>query len=354
MRFDSTGIRERLRQFWESPAQFGMERKPLYVYLMNIVRDRRVLVRGFNILHDELDLATVRGDGPMYAAGADFSAPCVLTTMAHTNCGDRIHQGETMTAYENIVGRRFATMNELGEVKEEKFFPTGGGADSGPTLAHVTIAHAIDSDIRRALYEGNPRSFMLAGFDIQTHVGRLDTGSSTVFGKTPESDYRQPRASCGAIVGALTGYDPSNIVHQRLRADLGEESFSYLTKSRIVTKDGVDITCLVAASIVAVQGMYNTIDALTHELDERGMAHLTASVAINRPSKDDTIVYLSRATVADGSVKVQGFGTDARKYGGRMVDHDGDRRILLTYDGLELESFKAETRHYTPTAAPAH
>ena len=43
--------------------------------------------------------------------------------------------------------------------------------------------------------------------------------------------------------------------------------------------------------------MLNTAGALETELDERGMGHLTASLTVNRPHADDTIIYLARATV---------------------------------------------------------
>ena len=154
--------------------------------------------------------------------------------------------------------------------------------------------------------------------------------------------------ACGAVVGTLKSYNPENAVHRRLRDDLGEANFKYLTEQGVKTKDGVDVTAAVAAAIVAIQGMLNTAAALETELDERGVGHLTASLTVNRPHLDDTIVYFARATVFDGEVKVQGFGTDASKYGGRIGEYRGDRRLFLTYDGIDANEQPIRTWKYKP------
>jgi hypothetical protein len=165
-----------------------------------------------------------------------------------------------------------------------------------------------------------------------THVGRLDDGTTTVFGKTRESPWRSPRAACGAIVGAISAYNPDNGVHRRLRRDLGEENFEVFLRGRTTTVEGIDITDVVAASIVAVQGMRNVLTALTAELDERGIGLVTASVTVNRVGRPDTLIYLGRGTVFDGQLRTQGFGCSAQRYGGRMVDVEGDRRLELLDD----------------------
>jgi len=59
------------------------------------------------------------------ACGIDFSLPSVCTTLAKTNCGDRIGQGEAAELYHKAVAGRFATISELGDLKLESFFPTG-------------------------------------------------------------------------------------------------------------------------------------------------------------------------------------------------------------------------------------
>jgi hypothetical protein len=86
----------------------------------------------------------------MKACGADMSLPSVVTTLAYTNCGDRIHQGEATKRYRDVVASRFATLSEIGELKLEAFFPAGGGTDNGATLAHVTVAHELDEQLKAA------------------------------------------------------------------------------------------------------------------------------------------------------------------------------------------------------------
>ncbi len=338
--FNPSIAQSRINQFWGLNAEFGLEHSSVHVFLSEIVSDRYVLVNGLQLLHDELQLAGLgdsdaEGDDVM-ACGADLSLPTVMTTLAHTNCGDRIHQGEATTSYEDIVAQRFACMSEVGEYKLEAFSPTGGGTDDGNTLAHVTVAHQLDAPLRKRIYDGNPASFILVNIDLKTHVGRLDTAHGKfLIGQTQESKWREPRAACGAVVGALKAYNENNNVHRRIRSDLGEANYAFLTERGVKTRDGVDVTAAVASSIVAIQGMLNTAKALEGELDERGMGHLTASLTVNRPHLDDTIVYLTRATVFNGETKVQGFGTDATKYSGRVVEYHGDRRLLLIYNGMD-------------------
>jgi hypothetical protein len=71
----------------------------------------------------------------------------------------------------------------------------------------------------------------------------------------------------------------------------------------------------------------------------RGLAHLTASLTVNRPGLPDTLVYLARATVFNGEHASQGFGVDARKYSGQMSMHRKERRLKLTYDGAAETAF---------------
>ncbi len=351
MRFDPSLARARLERFWSLQAEFGQEHNAYRVYLNEIVSDRYVLVNGLQLLRDELQLAgdaEVDGEDVM-ACGADLSLPSVMTTLAHTNCGDRIHQGEATTSYEQVVASRFACMSEIGEHKLEAFSPTGGGTDDGHTLAHVTVAHALDEPIRKRLYEGNAQSYLLVNIDLKTHLGRLeDDRGRLIIGRTQESKWREPRTACGAGMGAIKHYNPDNGVHRRIREDLGEENFELLTRHGVHSRDGVDITAAVASSIVAIQGMLNTAKALETELDQRGVGHLTASMTVNRPHMDDTIVYLARATVFNGETRVQGFGTDASRYSGRTVEHRGDKRLLLLYDRLDSGEHTIRTNTYEP------
>ncbi len=176
-------------------STFGVETDAIRIYLDEIVSDRYSLVNGMQILHDELQLA-FWGSSDVKACAADLSQPTVITTLAHTNCGDRIQREATPT-YERIVGThlipvrdfppspqlaqgsRFATLSEDGRRKVEMFSPAGGGTDDGYAyaesyagsemtfssscsfiLAHVTVAHQMDSRIRHALYNGNPKSYV--------------------------------------------------------------------------------------------------------------------------------------------------------------------------------------------------
>ena len=151
----------------------------------------------------------------------------------------------------------------------------------------------------------------------------MDKDGKQVYGKTRESPWREPRAACGAIVSALTGFQPENSIHRRIRSDLGERNFQFLSSQRIFTDEGVDITMAVAAAIVALRGIRNTAMALSQELDERGLGHLTASTTVNRPSRDDLVIYLARATVFNGMVSIQGLGSEAKCYSGKLVKYAG-------------------------------
>ena len=352
MKFDPSAAATRIEKLWDLNAEFGMEHNAVRVFLHEIVSDRYVLVNGLQLIHDELQLAGEReretGDD-VVACGADLSIPSVMTTLAHTNCGDRIHQGEATASYEQIVASRFAPISEVGELKLEAFSPTGGGTDDGHTLAHVTVAHMLDEPIRKRFYAANPQNYLLVNIDLKTHVGRMDAeGARLVVGRTQESKWREPRAACGAAVGTLSAYNPENGVHRRIREDLGEANYALLSTKGVRSLEGYDITTAVAVSIVAVQGMINTARALETELDERGMGHLTASVTVNRPHIDDTIIYLARATVFGGTTRIQGFGTDASKYSGRTVEYRGDKRLLLTYEGHDATAHPITATHYAP------
>ncbi|MDA0268340.1 MAG: hypothetical protein O3A14_15625 [Cyanobacteria bacterium] len=343
--FDAQATQRRVDRFWQLAASFGMERNAYHNYLNEIVSDRYALINGLQLLRDELQFAA-GSPTDMKACGADMSLPSVVTTLAYTNCGDRIHQGEATKRYRDVVASRFATLSEIGELKLEAFFPAGGGTDNGATLAHVTVAHELDEHLKQRVYAGNPQSISLVAIDLKTHVGRLQEKGQQVYGKTRESPWREPRAACGAIVGALTEYNPDNLIHRRIRTDLGEHNFDYLAHNSILTQDGVDITMAVAAIIVAVRGLRNTAMALGKEMDERGLAHLTASTTVNRPSRDDLVIYLARATVFNGTVRMQGLGTEAERYSGRLVNYAGERRLQLAYDDWDSEQLPIQDIAY--------
>ncbi|MGC1306073.1 MAG: hypothetical protein WA885_02500 [Phormidesmis sp.] len=346
--FDAASTQKRVDTFWQLPASFGMERNAYHNYLNEIVSDRYALVRGLQLLRDELQFAAASPTA-VSACGADMSLPSAVTTLAYTNCGDRIHQGEATKRYRDVVASRFATLSEIGELKLEAFFPAGGGTDNGATLAHVTVAHELDEPLKRKLYEGNPQSISLVAIDLKTHVGRLregEHGEHVVYGKTREAPWREPRAACGAIVGALHHYHPQNLIHRRIRDDLGEQNFQYLANHQILTDDGVDITMAVAAIIVAIRGVRNTAIALCQEMDERGLAHLTACTTVNRPSRDDLVIYLARATVFNGKIRIQSFGTHAERYSGQLGKYAGEQRLQLRYDDWDSEALPIEEIEY--------
>jgi hypothetical protein len=343
--FDAALAQKRIDQFWCLSASFGMERNAYHNYLNEIVSDRYALINGLQLLRDELQFAA-SSSSDINICGADLSLPSVVTTLAYTNCGDRIHQGEVTKRYRDVVASRFATLSEIGELKLEAFFPAGGGTDNGATLAHVTVAHQMDEPLRRRLYEGNPQSMVLVAIDLKTHVGRLEEGDSRIYGKTRESPWREPRHACGAIVGALSDYHPHNIIHRRIRDDLGEKNFQYLSNQKILTDDGTDITMAVASAIVAIRGIRNTAIAMTQEIDERGLAHLTASTTVNRPSRDDLVIYLARATVFNGKVRIQSLGTEAELYNGKLVKYAGEKRLQLVYNNLDAEHLPIEEIPY--------
>ena len=346
-RFDPSAAQRRIDKFWSLGAHFGLERDALDLYLHELVSDRYVLINGMQVLRDELQFAGIDPNPDVAACGADFSLPSVCTTLAHTNCGDRIHQGEATSSYEQIVGSRFATLSVTGELKLEAFSPTGGGTDNGQTLAHVTVAHQLDDRLRSSIYEGNPQSYVLVAIDLKTHCGRLDLKDGEIkFGETKESRWREPRAACGAIVGTLSRFNENNGVHQRVRHDLGEANYAFLKQQRVISEEGIDVTYVVGAAIVAIQGMKNTAEALTTEMDERGLGHTTAAITINRPDQDDTAIYLGRATVFHGRLHYQGLGTDASKYTARMIDYRGARRLQLGYCCQDMQNYVVEEHDY--------
>jgi hypothetical protein len=347
--FDPSAAKKRLDRLWNLEAHYGLERETNPVFLDEIVSDRMQLVSGLQVLRDELQFAPSPGAIDREACAADFTQPSVVTTQAYTNCGDRIHHGET-EHYQQVVASRFATISELGTLKPEAFHPTGGGTDDGATLAHVTWAHALDQPLMKRVYEGNPQSFVLCGFDLNTHVGRDVDGST--YGKTRESEWRASRAACGAIVGSLAGFDEKNGVHRRIKRDLGDANFDLLARKGVKVGGSVDVTAVVAAAIVAIQGMLDTARALTKEMDERGLAHLTASIVVNRPRVPHGLIYLARATVFGGELRMQGFGVDASKYGGSMVDERDEKRLCLTYDGATEGSFPVSTEKYDVRKVP--
>src|SRR4051794_13927170 len=92
--FDPSVARDRLERLWKLAAQFGTERGTSRVLLDEIVSDRLQLVAGLQILRDELQFAPAPAAEDREACRADLSLPSVVTTLAFTNCGDRIHQGE--------------------------------------------------------------------------------------------------------------------------------------------------------------------------------------------------------------------------------------------------------------------
>jgi len=342
------------------------------VYFEEVISDRFVLIKGFQLIRDELMLAfnSPQSTAPnslnvsdVLECAADLALPSVLSTCGYTVCGDRICQSNALRIYNTAVAGRFASFTEAGDPKPELFFATGGGTDSGPTLAHVTVAHSIDPAIRDQLYSRNPHSFVLVNIDICTHCGHTDmvpgevrafagkdyTNCGVVYGLAQESVFRDPRPTCGAIVGMLTKFNLKNGVHVRLRQDLGEDNYNFLTSTEVLADDGSPINFLIAAAIISIQGMRNTLEALGPggELDERGVGHMTAQVQLNNGDNNECLLYCARGTAFNGVIKTQGLGTDASRYSGVMLlNPDGKKHIQLLYDGMGPEEHPIQTRTY--------
>jgi len=364
MKFDRNALVEKLDKMWSLGARFGQESEPYAVYLEELVSDRFVLCNGMHVLRDELcisfhNCSTDKDEtADVSNCSADVTLPSILCTLAYTGCGDRVDMASA-AIYEKMVASRFASISELGEIKPERFNPTGGGTDDGATLAAVTIHHQIDNTLRTKLYEGNPKNFILVNFDLKTHCGKISVKDDVVikdgpdtfedldlfFGQCRESMWREARSACGAIVGCLRGYDPNNHVHVRIRRDLGEENFEYLSNNQVYGQPNcIPVTFLVAAAIVSIQGMINTAKACAHHMDEREVAHLTASISVNSAGVEqvgtsDTIIYLARATAFQGEVKLQGLGTDAKLYTATISNN----KVLLTYNLTRAGRYPVET-----------
>ena len=75
-------------------------------------------------------------------------------------------------------------------------------------------------------------------------------------------------------------------------------------------------------------------------------SHLTASTTVNRPSRDDLVIYLARATVFNGKVRIQSLGSKAECYGGKLVEHAAERRLQLRYDDWDNENLPIEEISY--------
>mmetsp|Transcript_330 Transcript_330/g.818 ORF Transcript_330/g.818 Transcript_330/m.818 type:complete len:426 (-) Transcript_330:120-1397(-) len=363
-------MQQRIADMWSQPSAFGEEDEPASVYL-SIIANRYALVKGAQLIRDELLLAFNKpgyhnknksSHSPHLAqCAANLSLPSVLTTCGYTMCGDRICQSRALSQYKSMIAGRFGSMTEGGENKPEFFFATGGGTDSGPTLAHVTVGHALDSAIKKKMYTKNAESCFLCNIDVCTHCGHLDIGSEnkadflgntyakvgTIYGLAQESELRDPRPCCGAIVGMITNFNMHNPVHVRLRSDLGEANWNYLAKNDIKADDGSPVKFLIAAAIIAIQGMRNTVDALGPggELDERGLGHMTAQVQVNNVEGKETLLYCARSTVYGGVIMEQGLGTDATKYQAVMDGHN----VRFLYDGKK--DFPIVTRTYAMAGA---
>lgn len=156
------------------------------------------------------------------------------------------------------MASRFAQLSETGDLKHETFLIEGGGVSNADTLAHVTISHALDNQLKVDFYSGHASSFVLSNFDVGTHCGFIHNADGVTIstGKARESIHREPRASCGAIVGCLANFSKSNLVHGRLRKAMGKKNFEFLSKHSLFLEDGkTDITALVAAALISIQSM---------------------------------------------------------------------------------------------------
>lgn len=348
--FDTSYVQERLDLMWQQEMFFGRERNPRHVYTEKIGTDRWILMGTFRRVDNPF------GFQPEPVGINLRDQPIVIPTVAHAMCVDRCLQGQSAQLYKESVGAFFAFKEASGIPQIERNFTLGGGAEEGAVLAHVTAGHSLAGIINRLQDGGHPQSFFLHGIDIQTHVGlTVDSSSDRRYGVVHEYHGLGERPACGAIVGMLRSYDPRNRVHLRLRADLGEHNYRFLSQEGVHTLDGIDITYVVAAAIIAVQGLENTLHALPQELHPRALAHLTASVVVNETASDGHIIYLCRATGFNGTSTQQGFGTDASQYSGSLVKHHDDKaRLELTYNGSRQGAFPVARRTYIIRQAHHH
>ncbi|MEM9149320.1 MAG: hypothetical protein AAGB19_02560 [Cyanobacteria bacterium P01_F01_bin.3] len=111
--FDAAATQARVDAFWQRTASFGTERNAYHNYLNELVSDRYTLTKGLQILRDELQFAA-HSKTEMDTCGADLTLPSVVTTLAYTNCGDRIHQGEVTKRYRDVVASRFGKVRIQG------------------------------------------------------------------------------------------------------------------------------------------------------------------------------------------------------------------------------------------------
>lgn len=67
---------------------------------------------------------------------------------------------------------------------------------------------------------------------------------------------------------------------------------------------------------------------------------------MNRPSRDDLVIYLARATVFNGKVRIQSLGTEAKLYGGKLVEYAGEKRLQLRYADWNCDNLLIEEMPY--------
>eukprot|EP00294_Goniomonas_avonlea_P000732 CAMPEP_0114551504 /NCGR_PEP_ID=MMETSP0114-20121206/6640_1 /TAXON_ID=31324 /ORGANISM="Goniomonas sp, Strain m" /LENGTH=910 /DNA_ID=CAMNT_0001736345 /DNA_START=301 /DNA_END=3034 /DNA_ORIENTATION=+ len=228
-------------------------------------------------------------------------------------------------------------------------YPAGGGAEDASALVRVATRHQLDHSVEAAVYGGNSKSYSVACFDLMGHVGlteetnvfgRKNGEHKVSFGSAQESWWRDPQSACSAIIHCLRSYNGSNPVHRRLRRDLGEDNYDFLSSApRWAAGDKGDrmvaLNAVVAAAIIVVRGAMNTLNCLHKTIKERTCAHVTASILVNRASKADLVISLGRGTVFGDSCMWQGFGVDAREYSGKMVAVAGEHRLMLRYSGTD-------------------
>jgi len=118
-----------------------------------------------------------------------------------------------------------------------------------------------------------------------------------------------------------------------------QDNFKYLANNPVKTVEGIDIRFVVAAAIVAIKGMKRTLFALRDKMDERRVGHTTASILVNKPGGEESILYLARGTAFKRNIRLQGIGDEACRYSGRLVEINGEKRLRLLYDGKEPDGY---------------
>ena len=284
--FDPSVARERLERLWELAAQFGLERGSNRVFLDEIVSDRLQLLSGppgaarraavLPSRRRRRIAKPARPTSPSRASSRPSRSPTAVT--ASTTA-----RSSTTSASSRA---RFATLSELGTLKPEAFHPPAAARTTARRSRTSRGRTSSTSRCAARLRRATPQSFVLCAFDLKTHVGRArraratscSAGRGVLVARAARGVRRDRRRARGVTTSGTTST-------ARIRDDLGEDELRAALRA-----DGRAHATKASTSPRSsrrrsspIQGMRDTARALQHEMDERGVAHLTASMTVNRP-----------------------------------------------------------------------